>query len=101
VTAPAATFEGELAERVAACLAPLLLERIEAALDRRLPPQLGSVAEVCRATGLSAATVRRRIADGSFASTKVGGRVLVDLSSFRPTETAEIAKLAARARRGS
>lgn len=101
-TAPAApTFEGQLAERVAACLAPLLLERIEAALERRLPPQLGDVATVARLSGLSLATIRRRVKDGSIPSRKIGGRVLIDLGALRPTPTDEIAALAEQARRSA
>ena len=69
-------------------------------LKRRLPPQLGDVAAVCRVTGLSAATVRRRICDGTFPSLRVGARVLVDLAAVRPTEPEAIARLARKARGG-
>lgn len=69
-------------------------------LERRLPPQLGDVARACAATGLSPATVRRRIKDGSIPTVRVGSRVLVDLSALRPPEPEQVARLAREARRG-
>jgi hypothetical protein len=74
-----------------------LIDRLEA-IEARLPPQLGSVADVCRVTGLSPATVRRRLRDGSIASKRVGGRLLVDLTALRLPSPDEIGRLAATAR---
>ena len=85
-------------ERIRAELAPLHA-KIEL-LEKRLPPQLGDVAQVCMATGLSPATVRRRIKDGSLPSVLVGKRRLVDLAALRPPSPEEIAKLAREARGG-
>jgi hypothetical protein len=93
-------------ETIAAAVAMVVraeLEPILAALEdlqRRLPAQLGDVASVCAATGLSPASVRRRIRDGSFPTVKVGARRLVDLAALRPVAPAEIAALARKARGG-
>lgn len=94
------TIEGLIAERVVERLrtelAPLLaaLEDVQ----RRLPPQLGDVAAVCRVTGLSPATVRRRISDGTLPTVTVGARRLVDLAALRPAEPEAVARLARQAR---
>jgi hypothetical protein len=100
VTGAVPSVEALIAEAIAERLR-ILLVPIQAALDdlqRRMPPQLGSVADACRVTGLSPATVRRRIRDGSFVTKTVGARVLVDLAALRPAEPAEVARLAYEAR---
>jgi hypothetical protein len=87
--------------RVKLALAPVvaLLEQIK----RALPPQLADVARAAEVTGLSEASIRRRVSDGTISSVRVGGRILVDLTSpaLRPTSDAEIEKLARDARSGS
>jgi hypothetical protein len=85
-----------VAERVRAELAPVLAALGD--LQRRLPPQLGDVAQASAATGLSPASIRRRIKDGSLPTVKVGSRRLVDLAALRPPSPEEIAKLAREAR---
>jgi hypothetical protein len=65
-----------------------------------LPPQVADVRRVCELTGLSRASVNRRLADGTYrrAAGSAGRRVLVDLSSLRGPDDTEIAKMAAEAR---
>jgi hypothetical protein len=68
-------------------------------VKRALPPPLGDVARAAEVTGLSPASVRRRIKDGTFPTVRVGGRVLVDLAKLpRPLSNEEIEVLARGAR---
>ena len=74
------------------------LERFVAELQ---PPVLWSVEEAAQNTGLSEATIRRRIRAGTLKASqeKKGGRVLVDAASFKPkNEAAEVVTLAHMAR---
>jgi excisionase family DNA binding protein len=74
-----------------------LLDRV-AAIEARLPPALAPIPRAAEALGVSVPTVRRRIADGSLPTTKIGGRTLVDLARVRGIDGEEIAKLAAQTR---
>jgi|SRR6187551_2220046 len=87
-----------VAERVRAEIAPVLAALED--LQRRLPPQLGDVPQACAATGLSPATVRRRIKDGTLPTVLVGRRRLIDLAALRPVSPEHVARLASEARRG-
>jgi len=99
------TIDAALAEAFDAALAPVVAELRELrvkveALCVASPPTLVTVGEACRLTGLSPATVRRRIADGTMPSRRIGRSVRVDLASLRPTDPATVTALAAEARAG-
>lgn len=66
------------------------------AVKRAVPPALVSVPDAARALGVSVATVRRRIADRSLPSTRVGRAVRVNLEAV--TGECETATLAYAAR---
>jgi hypothetical protein len=81
------------------------LAPVRAALDelkRAAPPAYADVEQVAAITGLSPATIRRRVADGTYrrAPGARGTRVLVELSSLRGADDLEIARLARAAREG-
>jgi excisionase family DNA binding protein len=97
------TFDAALAEVVGAAMAPLADEIRELratvdALRAASPPTLVTVGEACRRTGLSPATVRRRVADGTLPSRRIGRSVRVDLAALRPMDPATVAALAMEAR---
>lgn len=97
------TIDAALAEAVRSAVAPLAEEvralRAEVAeLLRSQPPRLVSVEEAAAALGVSACTIRRWEHDQQIASVRRGGRVLIDLSTVRPTDPAQIAALARQAR---
>jgi excisionase family DNA binding protein len=83
------TFEQTLSALISVQLAPLrealygLTAEVQALRDR-LPPSLVSVTEAARALGLSVATVRRRVKDGSLPSCRVGRSRRIDLTLVRP-----------------
>jgi excisionase family DNA binding protein len=54
-----------------------------AAIRAAVPPQMISVADAAKRTGLCEATIRRQIKDGEIRCKRVGRRVLVDVSSLR------------------
>ena len=97
------SFEETLGAIVEAKLAPLRAEisvlaaKVEA-LRRALPPALVPVPEAAQAIGVSEATVRRRIKDGSIPVRRVGRSVRVDLAALSPPDSAEVARLAHQAR---
>jgi hypothetical protein len=98
------TLDDALAATVARAVAPLATElaavrRELAAVRASMPPQMVSVAEYARRSGLSACTVRRHVADGTIPSTRIGGRVMCDLSSLRPIDPATVEALASEAMR--
>jgi excisionase family DNA binding protein len=99
------SLDATLAEVVGAAVAPVVAELRELratveALRAASPPTLVTVGEACRLTGLSPATVRRRVADGTMPSRRIGRSVRVDLASLRPTDPATVTALAAEARAG-
>jgi hypothetical protein len=75
-----------------------------AELRRAAPPAVADVDTVAKMTGLSVATVRRRVEQGVYrrAPGGKGRRCLIDLASLREPDNAEaeIARLAAAAREG-
>ena len=98
-------IDAALTAVVAEAVAPLAAEIRELratveALRAASPPKLVTVTEACRITGLSPATMRRRIADHSIESIRVGPRAIrVDVGSLRPTDPTVVATLAAEAQR--
>jgi hypothetical protein len=93
-----------LAEVVGAVVAPLADEIRElraevVALRAASHTRLVTVAELVRLGYGSAATVRRRIADGTYPAIRHGRSVRVDLASLRPSDPATVAALAMEARR--
>ena len=72
-----------------------------AALRKTVPPALVDVSTAAERLGLSEATVRRRIKDGSLPSQRVGRAVRIDLATVRPLDADEVARLAHEARAGA
>lgn len=99
------TLEETLAAIVEAKVAPFrqdvrrLTEELTS-LRHALPPTLLTVVEAAKALGVSVATVRRRVKDGSLPLRRVGRLIRVDLGGLRPKTDAEVVDLATRARRG-
>ena len=96
-------IDAALAAVVADAVAPVVSElaglRAEvAALRAASPSRLVTVAELVRLGYGSPATVRRRIADGTYRAVRHGRSVRVDLASLRPPSRDEIAQLAWEAR---
>jgi excisionase family DNA binding protein len=97
------SVEESIRAAVAAEVAPLrtevarLASQVEA-LRRAIPPALVAVPEAAKAIGVSEATVRRRIKDGSIPVRRVGRAVRVDLAALRSPDSAEVARLAQAAR---
>jgi len=97
------SIEDTISGTLAAQLAPLRVEirRLTAeveAVRRALPPQLVSVAEAAEVLGVSVATVRRRVKDGTLPYRQIGRAVRVDLSAQRAATVAEVVELAEAAR---
>lgn len=87
-----------LADAVRSALQPLRDEvaRLTAAVERveaQLPPQLVPLAEAAERMGVSVATARRRVRDGSWPSRRDGARLLVDLAQLRPLSKGEVVEL--------
>ena len=61
-----------------------------------LPPEV-SPARYVELSSLSPSTVRRRISDGTIASRKIGGRVLVSTATLKVVDELEIARAATKA----
>ncbi len=94
---------GELA-KVPGVMAALVerIARLEAevqALRQALPPRLGTLREAADLLGVSYATVRRRVQDGSLPVRRVGKAIRVDLAALRPIPEAEVVRLATAARK--
>jgi excisionase family DNA binding protein len=95
------SVEAAITDAVTVAVAPVLAELRELraaieALRAASPPKLVTVTEACRITGLSPATMRRRIADHSIASVRVGSRAIrVDVGSLKPVDPAVVAALVA------
>jgi DNA-directed RNA polymerase specialized sigma24 family protein len=77
-------IRAELAVELPRALAPLV-----EALRASQAPRLVSPAEAAAALGVSIATCRRRIADGTLPSRHLGRRVVCDLSNARPVPARE------------
>ena len=97
-------LDAALAAVVVDAFAPVLTELRELratvdALRTASPTRLVTVAELVRLGYGSPATVRRRIADGTYPAIRHGRSVRVDLASLRPTDPAVVAALAKEARR--
>jgi len=98
------SLDAALAAVVADAVAPLIAEiralRVaQEAHHAASPSQLATVAELVRLGYGSPATVRRRIADGTYPCVRHGRSVRVDLASLRPIDRATVSALAAEARR--
>jgi excisionase family DNA binding protein len=81
------TLEESIAALIRAELAPVVAEMraTSAALEslrQSLPAQLVTVPEAAQRLGLSAATVRRRVKDGTLPARRVGKSIRVDLSAL-------------------
>jgi hypothetical protein len=99
------TLDAALAAVVADAVAPLAdkIERLTATVDAlraASPSRLVTVAELVRLGYGSPASVRRRIANGTYPCSRHGRSIRVDLASLRPTDRAEIANRAHAARGG-
>jgi hypothetical protein len=98
------SIEAAITEAVAVAVAPLVSEIRELratveALRAASPPKLVTVGEMVRLGYGSPATVRRRIADGSYPCVRHGRSVRVDLAALKPIDPATVAALADAARR--
>jgi len=93
-------ISGAVAVAVAPVLAELrsLRETVDA-LRAASPARLATVAELVRLGYGSSASVRRRIADGTYPCIRHGRSVRVDLAALKPTDPATVAALAEQARR--
>jgi hypothetical protein len=99
------SIEAAIADAVAVAVAPLVSEIRELratveALRAASPPKLATVTELVRLGFGSPATVRRRIADGTYPCVRHGRSVRVDLAALKPIDPATVAALADAARRG-
>jgi hypothetical protein len=96
-------MDAALAAVVADVIAPLAAEirdlrtTVEA-LRAASPPKLVTVGELVRLGYGSPASIRRRIASGTYPCVRHGRSVRVDLAALRPTNPAIVAALAAEAR---
>jgi hypothetical protein len=81
-------------------LPALLKVAIAEAMHRRDEPPFVSPRRAVELSGLSLATVRRRIKDGTLESKKVGGRVLVSTASLNPIDEVAVARAAMKAAGG-
>jgi hypothetical protein len=98
------SIEAAIADAVAMAVAPLVSEIRELratveALRAASPPKLLTVCEMVRLGYGSPATVRRRIADGTYPCVRHGRSVRVDLAALKPIDSATVASLADAARR--
>lgn len=92
------TFGAMLEAKLQAQLAPVRneLARVTSELEavrRALPAQLVPVAEAARVLGVSVATVRRRVKEGSLPSRRIGRALRVDLSAQRAATVAEVVEM--------
>lgn len=90
------TIEETIASAVASSVTPLLAElrRMSAeleALRHMLPSQLVTLAEAAERLGISLATARRRVKDGSLPCRRLGRSVRVDLSALGGPTNGEVA----------
>lgn len=90
------SIEDTIAAAVQSHVSPLLIElrRLAAeieAMRRALPPQLVTMSEAAERLGVSLATVRRRVKDGTLPVKRVGRSPRVDLSSLHPAPADDVA----------
>jgi hypothetical protein len=98
------TLDAALGAVVADAVAPVLVElrALRATVDAlraASPSRLVTVAELARLGYGSPATVRRRIANGTYPCVRHGRSVRVDLAALKPVDSDTVAGLAAEARR--
>lgn len=98
------SIEAAITDAVAVAVAPLVdeiraLRATVDALKAASPSRLVTVAELVRLGYGSPATVRRRIADGTYPAMRHGRSVRVDLAALKPIDPATVAALADAARR--
>lgn len=98
------SVEDAITDAVTVAVAPVLTElralrETVDALRAASPPKLVTVGEMVRLGFGSPATVRRRIADGTYTAIRHGRSVRVDLATLKPIDPAMVAALAAEARR--
>jgi hypothetical protein len=93
-------ISGAVAVAVAPVLAELraLRETVDA-LRAASPSRLATVAELVRLGYGSPASVRRRIADGTYPAIRHGRSIRVDLAALKPPRPELVAELADKARR--
>lgn len=91
-----ATLE-EVVAALRAELPAVVREAVRAEMGRRELPLDVSPARYAELSGLSLATVRRRIKDATLESKKVGGRVLVSTASLQPVDEVAVARAAVKA----
>jgi excisionase family DNA binding protein len=83
------TLEAAIQEAVEKAVAPLTEQmRAQAAelrqLRRVLPPTMGSKKQAAQIMGVSEKTIARAIDRGEIDVTRIGSRVLIDLSKLKP-----------------
>jgi hypothetical protein len=98
------SVEAAITDAVTVAVAPVLAElralRTSVdALKAASPSRLATVAELVRLGYGSPATVRRRIADGTYPAIRHGRSVRVDLAALKPPTPELVAKLADEASR--
>src|SRR5690242_401650 len=59
-----------------------------------IPPPVVSVGEAARWAGVSTATIRRWAKSGQIPSTKIAGKILIDLQAVRPLDDDAVAMAA-------
>ncbi len=98
------TVEAAIAEAVAVAVAPLVAEiralrtAVEA-LRAASPSRLVTVGELVRLGYGSPASIRRRIANGTYPCIRHGRSLRVDLAALKPIDPVTVAALADAARR--
>jgi hypothetical protein len=98
------SVEAAITDAVTVAVAPVLAElrALKASVDAlkaASPSRLATVADLVRLGYGSPATVRRRIADGTYPAIRHGRSVRVDLAALKPATPELVAKLADEARR--
>jgi len=98
------SIDAAITDAVTVAVSPMLAElrALRASIDAlraASPSRLVTVDELVRLGYGSPATVRRRIADGTYPCVRHGRSVRVDLAALRPIDPATVAALADQARR--
>ena len=100
------SIEAAISDAVTVAVAPVLAElrALRATVDAlraASPSRLATVAELVRLGYGSPASVRRRIADGTFPAIRHGRSIRVDIAALKPATPERVAELAREARKGS